>query len=150
MVDSPLRSIAFLGLLVGAALVLSPLVLFPDAGEAECSTDVRRVAESDIPEAVEVHQYSTLSPDAKRVFDEARTSEDGETTVNGDRCPEEFTYADYTEQNYIQNGTDYYELRTSGDTGFKVLSMERLVEGGAVLIGLLMILICGRFLRGRD
>lgn len=131
-------------------MVLSPLVLFPDADEAKCFTDVRRVAESDIPEPVEIRQYSTLSPDAKRVFDEARTSDDGEATVYGDRCPEEFTYADYTERNYIQNGTDYYEARTSGDTGFKVLSMERFVEGGAVLIGILLILICGRFLRGRD
>ena len=150
MTNSNLRSVALLGLLIGVGLVLSPLILFPDAGEVECLTDVRPVAERAIPEAVDIHQYSALSPDAKRVFDEARTADDGETTVHGDRCPEEFTYSDATQRNYVQNGTDYYEVRTSGDTGFKLISIERLVEAGAVLIGILMIIICGRYLRGRD
>lgn len=140
MTDSTLRTVALVGLLVGAALVVSPLVLFPNAGEAECITEFDRVTESDIPEPVEVHQYSELSPGAKRVLDMARTSEDGETTVYGERCPDEFTYADHTTQVYIQNGTDYYELQTRGAGGALLMSPETLIEAGAVILGLLILL----------
>lgn len=150
VVDSTLRSVALLGLLVGAALVVSPVVLFPNAGEAECINEIDRVAESDIPEPVDTLQYSALSPAAQRVFDMARMAEDGETTVYGERCPEEFIYADYTEVNYIQNGTDYYELQTHGVGGFKFLSMERLIEAGAVFIGLLIMIGGWGLLRYRE
>lgn len=135
------RPLALASVVVGALLVASAVGLFPHAGEAECANEVERVDRADVPDSTEVRQYGELSGDAKRAFDRARTERSGKATVYGERCPEAFTYADYTQRNYVRYDGDVYELQTWGGGGF--LPTGLLTAGGLALLGLVVAAVGG-------
>ena len=109
---------AGLVILVGLALLIGPVLLFPHAGQRTCSHSIEATTAAAIPSDAEVLRYRDLSPAAKRVVDDARTASDGTATVYGERCPEEFDYSDVYREYYIRTGENYYVLETVGGAGF--------------------------------
>lgn len=135
--------LAVFALLVGVALVVSPLVLFPHAGQQECVNQVEPAG--DVPADAEVLAYRSLSPDAKRAFDRALASETGYATVHGDRCPPEFDYTDVVTRHYVEKGGTTYSLTTYGGGGF--LPVDLLLAGAFVVVGLVLIVAGAASLR---
>jgi hypothetical protein len=83
---------ALVALLVGVAVLGSPAVLLQFQEPQECANDVEPAADvEDVPETAPVLQYESLSPDAQRAFERARTAR-GSDVVTGDACPEAFEY----------------------------------------------------------
>lgn len=109
-------------LLVALALLVSPLLLYPHAGQAEYSHSVERIDQSEIPDEVDVRQYESLSPEAQRAVDRAIAAPDGSATVYGAaNRPPEFFYSDYADYGrgiyVIEKGGAYYRLTTFAGGG---------------------------------
>lgn len=126
---------AVFALLVGLVLIVSPLLLFPHAGEQACGNTVEPAG--DVPTDAEVVAYSALSADAQRTFDRALADEDGYATVYGDRCPSEFRYTDYVGRYYVEKGGTTYVLETYGEGGF--LPVDLVLSGAFVVAGLVLL-----------
>ncbi|MEF8819524.1 MAG: hypothetical protein V5A31_06045 [Haloferacaceae archaeon] len=90
--DGP-RVPSLAALLVAVALLVSPLVLYPHAGQDEYDHSVERIDESEVPEEVTVRRYENLSAEAQRAVDRAVAAPDGSATVYGEtnKPPEFFT-----------------------------------------------------------
>lgn len=127
--------VAVFALLVGLVLVVSPLLLFPHAGQQACGNHVEPAG--DVPADAEVVPYSALSPDAQRAFDRALADEDGYATVYGDRCPSEFRYTDYVGRYFVEKGGTTYVLETYGEGGF--LPVDLVLSGAFVVTGLVLL-----------
>lgn len=122
------------GVLLAVALVASPLVVVPHAGQQAYSHDIERVSESTVPPEADVLVYDQLSPAAQTAIDDALT-DDG--VVYGTRAPE-FAYSDYTAlghgRYYVRRGDTYYRLLTMAGGG--LFPVDLFVAIGLVGLGL--------------
>ncbi len=118
--DSRTPSLA--ALLVAVALLVSPLVLYPHAGQDEYDHSVEQIDKSEVPEEVTVRRYENLSAEAQRAVDRAVAAPDGSATVYGEtNKPPEFFYSDYADYGrgiyVIEKGGTYYRLTTFAGGG---------------------------------
>lgn len=97
-----------IALLIGLALLVSPALLLQFQEPTECANSVAPETEiGQIEDAISVHQYEDLSPDAQRAFDRAQSA-DGSVIVTGDQCPEEFSYtADQHRYEIVKDDSRY-------------------------------------------
>lgn len=129
---------ALLAIVVGVALLVSPAVLVPHAGQARCVTFVEPVDGDELPSTAEVLVYDALTADAKRAFDRARAAPDGRAAVYGGRCPPEFVYTNVVREYFVQRSGQTYVLETAGGGRFPVDLFIALGFGllGVALVGL--------------
>lgn len=99
---------ALVALLIGLALLASPALLLQFQEPTECANSVEPATEAeDIGATGPELQYEDLSPDAKRAFDRAQSS-DHSVIVYGEQCPEEFSYsADRSRYVIVKDGSRY-------------------------------------------
>lgn len=99
---------ALVALLVGLVVLASPAVLLQFQEPTECANAVEPATEAgDVGGTAPVLQYDELSPDAKRAFDRAQSS-DSSVIVYGERCPEEFSYtAGRNRYEIVKDGSRY-------------------------------------------
>ena len=138
------RGPALLAIVVGVALLVGPIVLFPHAGQPHCINFVEPIDGDEIPNGAKVLAYDDLSADAKRAFDRARAAPNGRAAVYGERCPAEFVYTDYVHEYYIQAGDDRYVLETVGGgpldgdvfavIGFAIVGLALVGLGGSAAL----------------
>ena len=119
--DDP-RTPSLAALLVALALLVSPLVLYPHAGQDEYDHSVERIDESEVPEEVTIRRYENLSAEAQRAVDRAVAAPDGSATVYGEaNKPPEFFYSDYADYGrgiyVIEKGGTYYRLTAFASGG---------------------------------
>lgn len=134
---------ALVALLVGLALLASPVVLLQFQEPAECMNSVEPADDADVSGSAPVFQYDELSPDAKRAFDRARGAGQS-VAVYGDRCPAEFTYSAGQEQYVVVEDDTRYLLRTYAND----LVPEVPIAGG--LLAFLGLVVGGTGLLSRD
>jgi hypothetical protein len=119
--DDP-RAFSLAALLVAVALLASPFVLYPHAGQSQYDHSVERIDQNEVPEEVTVRQYEDLSPEAQRAVDRALADSDGSASVYGEaNRPPEFFYSDYADYGngiyLIQKDEAYYRLTTYAGGG---------------------------------
>lgn len=82
---------------LGVALLLlaNPLYLLPHAGQPSYSHSIEQIDASEVPDEATIHNYSTLSPEARSAIDKALASEDHHALIHGEaNKPPEFFYSD--------------------------------------------------------
>jgi len=129
---------ALVALLVGVAVLGSPAVLLQFQEPRECANDVDPTSDvADVPESAPVLQYESLSPDAQRAFERARTTS-GSDIVTGDACPEAFEYGvDRTQYVIVQDDSRYVLTTYQNDLLPEVLiAVAVLGYLGLALVGL--------------
>jgi len=99
---------ALAALLIGLALLASPALLLQFQEPNECANSVEpATGAEDTGTTAPVLQYEGLSPDAKRAFDRAQSS-DRSVIVYGEQCPGEFSYtADRSRYEIVEDGSRY-------------------------------------------
>lgn len=129
-------AVAFLAV-VGVAFVVSPLVLYPHAGQRECVTSL----DDRVRGGAEVMQYEDLSADAKRAFDSARSDPEGRASLYGEHCPEEFRYSDAIGSYVVEKDGSRYPLETYSGGG--IFPLDLLFAGAFVFVGLAFVTVAG-------
>jgi hypothetical protein len=103
---------ALAAFVVGLAVLGSPAVLLQFQDPQECANDVDPASEAeDVPASAPVLQYESLSPDAQRAFESARTAR-GSDVVTGEACPGSFEYGVDRSQYVIVQDDSRYVLTT--------------------------------------
>jgi len=99
---------ALVAFIIGSALLVSPALLLQFQEPIECANSVEPATDAaEREQTVSVYQYDELSPTAQRAFDRAQAA-DGSVIVEGESCPEEFSYtADQNRYEIVKDGSRY-------------------------------------------